>query len=179
MEKESTIERFERIGIVCIGMGTAEDVEPAAGPVTVRWSEEFLTSADMLDEEDRVREAQEQMAAGDHEPGAEEAKPAMESENPEPIATQQIVAEEPKKLVYDWYMELDGGVSKILERDTSDAADHGRNYRRDAAGKLSEDRGLERRGTHNGPGAILWVVPNGGSKPFPSKVGTRLIHYCY
>jgi hypothetical protein len=193
LEAASKVERFDSIGIVCIGMGTAEDVEPPARkgmragemdhapaaedtPVKEVGNKQFLTLEQILDEEDRLW-AQQEMPAVEHEPGADQDMLAMEMENPQPIAVPDIVAEEVLERVHDWYVEADGGVSKIIERITSDPTDWGRNYRRDAMGKLSEDLGLERKATHPGRSAIIWVATKRGTKRFPTKVGTRIIRY--
>jgi hypothetical protein len=158
LEAAFSVEQFDIIGgIVCVGMGSAEDHEPAANKEM---------SAVEIEE---------------HEPAADEDILAKEMGSPEPIKVQQTVAEgEPaadEEWVEDWCVKADGRVSKIKERICSDPSDWGRTYRRDAMGKMSEDLGLERRVTKPGGGTIIWVVTKPGTKPFPTKVGTRVVKY--
>jgi hypothetical protein len=92
-------------------------------------------------------------------------------------ARKEMPADQIGHWVLDWYVEADGRISNILRRFTFDPSDEGRNYLRDAMGKLSEDLGLERRSDRPGPGSILWVVGKRGKKRFPTKIGTQLIQY--
>ena len=162
LESASIGERFDSIGgIVCVGMGAAEDRDGAANKEM---------SAVEIEE---------------HEPAADEDILAEEMGSPELIAVQETVDEEKgdrepaadEEWVDDWHVEADGRVSKITERICSDPSDWGRNYRRDAMGKMSEDPGLERRVTKLGRRAIILVVAKPGIKPFPTKVGTRVLKY--
>jgi|HubBroStandDraft_1064217.scaffolds.fasta_scaffold221940_2 hypothetical protein len=161
LEAASSNERFDRIGgIVCIGMGSAEDREPAANKETPA-------------------------AAGELDSAADEDMLAKEMGNPEPAVVQEAVAADgedrktaaDEEWVHDWYVEADGRVSKILKRICFNPSDLGRNYRRDEMGKMSEDPGLDRRVSRAEVGTIIWAVPKPGTKPFPAKVGTRVIKY--
>jgi hypothetical protein len=155
LEAAASVERFHHIGgIVCVGMRAAEAIEPSA----------HVPAVEMEDDKDLI---------------------AKEIGNPETIVVQEIVAEEmkdrepaaKKRGVYDWYVELDGLISNITMRICSDLSDLGRNYRRNADGKMSEDLGLERGITESLGGFVIWVVAKPGSKPFPTKVGTRWLKY--
>ena len=74
-------------------------------------------------------------------------------------------------------MDPDGPVCEVRQRITAVPSDCGRNYRRDAVGIESEDSGLERRTTKNGPGGVVWVVPQPGAKPFATTIGTRIMTF--
>jgi len=161
--RQAITERFHSIGgIVCVGLGFAEGHEPPAN------------------KEPSAVEIK------DHEPAAGGDTLAEEMGNREPTAVQETVAEDgddrkpaaEEEWVDDWYVEADGRVSKILERICTHPCDWGGNYRRDAMGKMSADLGLERRLTQSGDGGtIIWVATKPGTKPFPTKVGTRVLKY--
>jgi hypothetical protein len=170
MEAASKVEQFDSIGIVCIGMAVAEDI-----PVKELENKSNLTLIEILEEENRVL-ALGEIPAVETKPGADLDTLAMEMENPQPIAV-QVKVEETGKSVLDWYVEADGSVSNLVNRITSEPTDWGRNYRRDDMGVFSEDLGLERKSTKPGRGAIIWLATKPGTKPFPTKIGTRAIRY--
>ena len=82
-----------------------------------------------------------------------------------------------ERWVEDWYVDPDGRVCEVRQRITAVPSDCSRNYRRDAVGNESEDPGLERRTTKNGPGGIVWVVPQPGTKPVATTIGTRIMRW--
>jgi hypothetical protein len=75
--------------------------------------------------------------------------------------------------VDDWYVEIDGRISEVRVRITTDPADVGRNYLREASGNEPEDLTLRRKSR----GRLLWVVRKPGTKPFPTRIGTLVVKY--